>query len=345
MHETGVSRNEVKMIITSSNICMNSVRSYRTEEKRSHQLFMGNAGIGQKNAGSLRSDSMTTFQNIRRAEEVERKDLRKIQEQSLFYLLKYLRQLLSQKTGLQDTQETEPQYVPPSDKVPANYIGSVRDEYYYKEEESTFFETTGMVKTKDGRQIEFNIQLEMTRRFEEYYMSQNDIYAQTTENLVDPLVINLDSDIAKVSDQKFKFDLDADGTEDAISYLQSGSGYLALDHNLDGKINDGSELFGAKSGNGFADLAKYDEDGNGWIDENDSVFEKLLIWAKDEKGNDKLYRLKSKGVGAICLESADTPFHLKSADNRKTNAVIRKTGFFLFENGQSGTMQHVDLAT
>ena len=77
------------------------------------------------------------------------------------------------------------------------------------------------------------------------------------------------------------FDIDADGEEESISYLQGGSGYLALDKNGDGVINDGSELFGTKSGDGFADLAEYDADGNGWIDENDPIFDKLLIWAKD----------------------------------------------------------------
>ena len=66
--------------------------------------------------------------------------------------------------------------------------------------------------------------------------------------------------MAEVSDQTFYFDLDADGKEEEISVL-NGSGYLALDKNGDGTINDGSELFGTRNGDGFADLAQYDEDG------------------------------------------------------------------------------------
>mgnify|MGYP000465316364 CR=1 FL=1 len=54
--------------------------------------------------------------------------------------------------------------------------------------------------------------------------------------------------------------------------LQGGSGYLALNKNGDGVINDGSELFGTASGDGFYDLSMYDEDGNGWIDENDHAY-------------------------------------------------------------------------
>ena len=56
------------------------------------------------------------------------------------------------------------------------------------------------------------------------------------------------SDTADVRDQTFKFDLDADGREDEISMLGKGSGFLALDKNGNGKIDDGSELFGTKSG-------------------------------------------------------------------------------------------------
>jgi hypothetical protein len=36
-----------------------------------------------------------------------------------------------------------------------------------------------------------------------------------------------------------------------------------------------SQHAGAVSGNGFADLARYDTDGNHWIDENGSIFADL----------------------------------------------------------------------
>ena len=141
------------------------------------------------------------------------------------------------------------------------------------------------------------------------------------------------------------FDLDADGNEEEISMLESGSGYLAFDKNGDGIINDGSELFGTSNGNGFADLAQYDKDGNGWIDEADEIFDKLRIWVKDADGNDNLMSLSETGVGAIYLGSRDTDFSLNNLSDNHTNGVIRKTGMFLYENGQTGTMQQLDLAT
>ena len=225
-----------------------------------------------------------------------------------------------------------------------NYVG----ETWSTEQEDTSFSTVGTVRTKDGREINFNVNVNMSRRCEEYYREELKV-AQFT--LHDPLVINLDTDVAEVSDQTFYFDLDADGREEEISMLK-GSGYLALDKNGDGIINDGSELFGTGSGDGFADLAQYDEDGNGWIDENDSIWSKLKIWCKDENGNDVRYKLSDKGVGAICLQNVSTDFTLQgdrkgqdgTTNANAINAVIRKTGIFLYENGNVGTVQHVDMA-
>ena len=217
---------------------------------------------------------------------------------------------------------------------------SYRQESWYAEQESVSFSTVGTVRTSDGREIHFNVDVAMSRSFEQYFSQE---VQQAKANLCDPLVINLDVGSAELRDQKFFFDLDADGEEDEIAMLGSGSGYLALDKNHDGKINDGSELFGTSSGDGFRDLAQYDLDGNGWIDENDAIWSQLKIWTKDENGEDVLYTLKEKGVGAIYLGSASTDYSLVGSKG-DTNGVIRKTGIFLYENGAAGTVQHLDVA-
>lgn len=210
----------------------------------------------------------------------------------------------------------------------------------FTEEETTAFTGTGTVKTEDGREISFNISIEMSRRYSEKY---EDIMVQTVA-CTDPLVINYNADAAQMSDMKFFFDLDCDGKEEEISYLKNGSGFLALDKNGDGVINDGSELFGTRSGDGFADLAAYDEDGNGWIDENDSIFDELKVWIRDEYGQNILIPLKRTGAGAICLANESTEFSLNSHEDNRTNGIIRKSGIFLMENGNAGTVQHVDFS-
>jgi len=157
------------------------------------------------------------------------------------------------------------------------------------------------------------------------------------------LVFNLEGNIGKISDQKFLFDLNADGTEEEISFTEQGSGFLALDKNKDGEINDGSELFGTKSGDGFKDLAEYDEDGNGWIDENDDIFDDLSIWTLNEEGEKVQISLLKADVGAIYLGNASTEFSLKNEETHTINGIIRKTGIFLKESGGTGTVQHIDL--
>ncbi len=210
---------------------------------------------------------------------------------------------------------------------------------FTSESESTTFATKGIVQTADGRSIDFNMEVSMSRAF----MQETNLLEVKDYIKTDPLMINLDTNIGSVSDQKFFFDLDSDGKEEQISFAGKGSGFLALDKNGDGKINDGSELFGTSSGDGFKDLAEYDEDGNGWIDENDSIFNRLKVWTKDENGNDFLIDLKKADVGAIYLRNADTQFSLKDDEN-KLNAEIKKTGIYLREStGAVGTLNHVDL--
>ena len=222
---------------------------------------------------------------------------------------------------------------------PATFTITAERETLYMESESTNFSTTGTVRTADGREISFNLDVSMSRKFTQYTKET----VQNVGSFIDPLVINLNGNIAEVCDQKFFFDLDADGEEEVISRLCEDSGYLALDRNEDGKINDGSELFGTKSGDGFGDLAAYDEDGNGWIDENDDIWNKLKIWVQDEQGNSKLYSLAEQGVGAICLQNVSTEFGQRG-NSGEINAAIRNTGIFLYENGTAGTIQHLDLA-
>lgn len=207
---------------------------------------------------------------------------------------------------------------------------------FVKGEEHTAYSSVGTAVTADGRTIDFGITLEMSRSFEAAYeiVGKEEIFT-------DPLVINLDTDAASLSDVSFYFDLDADGKEEEISTLGRGSGFLALDKNGDGKINDGSELFGARTGNGFGELSQYDQDSNGWIDEGDEVFSKLKVWTKCGSGEAKLLSLKDAGVGAIFLGSHGTQFTLADKSGNE-NAVVRRTGMYLKENGQAGTIQHVD---
>jgi hypothetical protein len=217
-------------------------------------------------------------------------------------------------------------------------------EYDYHEShyeaESTSFAAVGTVKTADGREIDFSVDLSMSRE----YMEENNISVRAGDaKKIDPLVIDFSGASTELTQTKFSFDLNADGVTENISILGQNSGFLALDKNNDGIINDGSELFGPTSGNGFDELSAYDEDGNMWIDENDSVFKALLVWNKDAQGNDMISTIADKNVGAIYLGNVASEFSIKDHSNQ-LQGQIAQTGVYLKESGEVGTIKQIDLA-
>jgi len=207
------------------------------------------------------------------------------------------------------------------------------------EREKMSFTAQGIIKTADGREINISVQLSMSREF----ALRQDIRFRAGDAVeVDPLVIHFNGPVPELTSRKFSFDLDADGKEDQVSFAGPDSGLLALDLNGDGRINSGRELFGPNTGNGFSELAEYDEDGNQWIDENDSIYSRLRIWTKDSEGRDVLFALGQKGVGAIFLGNIKTLFDMKDQSNNLLGRV-QESGVYLNENGSAGIIQHIDL--
>lgn len=213
----------------------------------------------------------------------------------------------------------------------------------YTEIEETSFSASGKVQTADGREISFRVELSMARSYhEESNVSLR--LGDAARPQKDPLVINFGGNAAQLLDQRFSFDLDADGSAENINRLAAGSGFLVFDRNADGKANDGSELFGTKSGDGFADLAALDGDGNGWIDENDAAWSQLRVWTPTAEGGGPLRTLRETDVGALAVARVDTPFALKDGAN-ETLGTVRSTGLYLQESdGSAGTLQQVDLS-
>lgn len=207
-----------------------------------------------------------------------------------------------------------------------------------EESSSMSFSAKGSVNTADGRQISFTLDLNVSRTF----VSEENFSFKAGDALVDPLVVNFAGGSTELQDQEFSFDLDNDGISNNISFVKQGSGFLVLDKNGDGTINNGGELFGPTTGNGFLELAAYDQDGNGWIDENDPIFDKLQIWTKNENGEDELFAVGQLGIGAIYVKGINSAFELKNSSN-ELQGKIQQTGVFLRENGTAGTLQYVDM--
>ncbi|MDR1754406.1 MAG: DUF5057 domain-containing protein [Eubacterium sp.] len=221
-------------------------------------------------------------------------------------------------------------------------LSIVREEAMY-ESENVSYSANGRVNTADGKTIDFSVNMNMSRSTETFLRQTVGFMPQVqTGKKVDPLVINYGGNAASLTDEKFEFDLDVDGKLDNISFAGMGSGFLALDKNNDGKVNDGNELFGPQNGDGFAELRKYDSDSNGWIDEADDVYSKLKIWSRDKDGNEILFSLKELDVGAIYLDESKTEFEMYD-ERGNAQGNMRSTSFFLKDSGGGGTISHFDL--
>jgi|GEM_PF-2562893 membrane protein len=190
----------------------------------------------------------------------------------------------------------------------------------------------------DKVEVDINLKYNLKSSF----LAQNN-FVGGKDFKTDPLVISLNGDFPSLSSygNTFEFDIDSEGSAWQISKLKKGSGFLALDKNNDGKINDGNELFGTKSGDGFADLAQFDDDANGWIDENDAIFHKLRIWLKTDK-EDRLITLGESGVGAIFLGNVKTKMDLRS-NFQSLNGTLKSSSFFLKNDGSAGALAQIDL--
>ncbi|MFA7270036.1 MAG: hypothetical protein WC073_11875, partial [Sterolibacterium sp.] len=147
-----------------------------------------------------------------------------------------------------------------------------------------------------------------------------------------------------------RFDLNATGDKIATGWLSSGNGFLAIDRNHDGEINDGSELFGSGSRlrtgeraiDGFAALRDLDSNHDGVIDAADRQFKELKVWADqsmDGKSQaNELHTLADMEIVRIDLNAARVT--LKDNGN-----LLGMLSSYTTRDGKSHLLADVWLAT
>lgn len=142
-------------------------------------------------------------------------------------------------------------------------------------------------------------------------------------NLGDPLVFDLDGDGIEVSTlgDGVVFDIDGDGYEEQTAFATGDDAFLALDRNENGTIDSGRELFGDQNGarNGLDELAKFDDNGDGVIDKQDSVYSQLLLFSdrnRDGRSQDaELQSLRESEIESIDLRQKDVAMQLASGNH------------------------------
>lgn len=162
-----------------------------------------------------------------------------------------------------------------------------------------------------------------TYRFDDITENGQDIYRLTvssstltnSQNLVSPLVIDLDGDgIELLSlDREIHFDLDGNGSQDRVGWAGTREAFLALDLNRNGLIDSGAELFGtatklpdgSTASNGFEALAQYDANADLSIDASDAIYADLRGWVDSNSDgysdSAELYTLNELGIASISL--------------------------------------------
>jgi len=127
-----------------------------------------------------------------------------------------------------------------------------------------------------------------------------------------PLVLDLDGDGINLSslDEGVAFDLFGGGAKVKSAWIARGDGWLVLDRNGNGEIDDATELFGNVSGHvhhadGFQALGELDDDGDGLVDARDPGFFTLRVWrdvnADGKSAPAELAALSDLGIRALVV--------------------------------------------
>lgn len=203
------------------------------------------------------------------------------------------------------------------------------------------FAARGQVQTADGQRIDFELRFELSSTLVESQRSE--VLLGDAARQIDPLTFDFAESGAALSDLRFAFDLDSDGRKDSIAVPVSGRGFLAFDRNGNGQIDNGSELFGPSTGQGFAELAALDDDRNGWIDSGDAAWSQLRAWRPDPAGGGgTLLNLDEAGVGAISTQSIATPYLVRSATGQ-VQGQMQSSSVVLDRTGRAASISQIDL--
>lgn len=159
-----------------------------------------------------------------------------------------------------------------------------------------------------GIQLEFQFEFSASVKVTEAEIQQSD-----------PITFDLDGDGIELTSYKqgARFDITGSGRVVQTAFVTGGDGFLAIDRNGNGMIDNGTELFGDQNGaaNGYEELAKYDSNGDSIINAKDKDFGKLLLFKDNGNARTESGELMSLGAAGI------TEMSLKY-----TNVSLRTSG-------------------
>jgi hypothetical protein len=159
--------------------------------------------------------------------------------------------------------------------------------------------------------------------------------------ITDPLALDLDGDgletVGVNGANSVYFDQDGDGIKNATGWVKGDDGFLVLDRNGNGLIDNGSELFGdntalstgEQAAEGFAALSDQDSNQDGVINANDANFANLRVWRDlNQDGvsqTNELFTLNAAGVQSVNLANTQVNQALPDGNGVQRTASFTRT--------------------
>ncbi|NOS74830.1 MAG: hypothetical protein HOP36_09915 [Methyloglobulus sp.] len=171
----------------------------------------------------------------------------------------------------------------------------------------------------------------------------------------DPLTLDLDGDGLETvgTAAGILFDHDGDGIKNGSGWVSADDGFLVLDKNGNGTIDNGHELFGDAfvkangqlAADGFDALASLD--GNGKVDASDAQFGNLKVWQDLNQDGlsqaGELFTLAQLGIASINVTSTDHSQTLPNGNQIADLGTYTKTDGSLGTTGE--VIGDINLAT
>ena len=156
---------------------------------------------------------------------------------------------------------------------------------------------------------------------------------------IDPLALDLDGDGIETrgADGRVVFDHNGDGVKTGTGWLRPDDGWLVLDRNSNGTIDNGGELFGVdttkadgtKATDGFDALSDLDSNNDGVFDAKDTRFADVRVWRDlNQDGvsqSSELSTLAANNIRSISLSKTSATTNLGNGNAQTATATFTRT--------------------
>jgi hypothetical protein len=161
--------------------------------------------------------------------------------------------------------------------------------------------------------------------------------------ILTPMVLDLDGDgvsFTKLGKTTGRFDMNGDGASDEQGWISAKDGFLVVDRNNNGKIDNGAELSllaeDPSAHSSLAALGLFDSNADRIVDDKDARFGELKVWVDANRNGvtdtGELKSLKDMGIESISLDSRFVNAKVKPGNN-----FLIATTVFKRTNGTLGT--------